>query len=47
MPGNSRQHTRTDLIAIVESEEIIGPIVAFEDSMRAAAVTFDGPAYPE
>jgi hypothetical protein len=43
MPGNSRQHSRTDLLAIMESEDVIGPICALKDSMRTAAVSFDRP----
>jgi hypothetical protein len=44
MPGNPCQHSRADLIAIMEGEDVIGPIVAFEDSVRTTTVTLNVPA---
>lgn len=41
----ARQHSRTDLFAIVEREHDVRPTPAFQHPMRSA-LAFRGPAYP-
>jgi hypothetical protein len=33
VPGNPSQHSRSDLITVVETENVIGPVCPFEDSV--------------
>jgi hypothetical protein len=44
--GDSRENSRTDLVTVVKSEYEVGPVLPFQDAMRATALTFDGPANP-
>jgi len=47
MLGDPRQHTRPDLIVLMECEYVIRPTDSFQDTMRSARLTLDAPTNPQ
>jgi hypothetical protein len=41
--GDPRQHARTDFIAIVKSEDVVGESIARENAMGTASLAFNAP----
>jgi hypothetical protein len=45
--GNSREHARTDFVAIVKREDIVWPIWAGEDTVGSFDLALDIPSTPQ